>query len=62
VLKFQDCHVLPEVLHVHADQQEIINLMSDFFGQDCWHSPPTEGSHHKENKGEILFELPAHYI
>jgi hypothetical protein len=30
VLKSRDCHVLPEFLHVHAGQQKIIILMSDF--------------------------------
>jgi hypothetical protein len=35
VPKLQDCHVLPEVSHVHADQQEIIILIFKFGDQDC---------------------------
>jgi hypothetical protein len=30
IFKSQDCHILPEVSHVHAGEQEIIILMSDF--------------------------------
>jgi hypothetical protein len=61
----QDCHVLQEVLHVHAGQQVIIILMLDC-GQEC--SDGTTGiprhlrKTHKESKGAMSFQLPLHYI
>jgi hypothetical protein len=65
-IKTQDCHVLPEVSHVHAGQQKIIILMSDFVTRiavmDLPALPAPEKNRHKENKGAMFSALPFHYI
>jgi hypothetical protein len=64
--KSLDCHILPEVSHVHAGQQEIIILMSDFVARIAVMAllafPATSGNCDKENKGAMSSELPLHYI
>jgi hypothetical protein len=66
VSKLQYCHILPEVLHVCDDQQEIILFWSEFEVRSAGIAPPAfpppERSPHKEGKVKMSSELPLHYI
>jgi hypothetical protein len=62
-----DCHVLPEVSHVHVGQQEFIILMSDAVAINAVIALPAfsatlKKNRHKENKGAMSPELPLHCI